>query len=55
MKVNRKFFNLIGLGLVGTGFVIILLGFALSGFSPESYEQNHNERPWFQTFSFYTD
>lgn len=49
MKLNKNFFVKLGLYLALTGFVVSILGFVLSGFSPEKYDRfDDNGRPWYQ-------
>lgn len=40
--------------LIGAGIFLMLLGYALSGFSPSSYRTNYDDRHWYNIVGFYT-
>lgn len=54
MKLKRKFFVEIALVFIILGILIGGLGFALSGFSPQAYDDNGNA-PWYQTFHVFSE
>lgn len=41
--------------LIGAGILLMLLGYALSGFSFDRYQINAEERHWYNTVCFYLD
>ena len=41
--------------LLGAGMILTMLGYALSGFSPERYHMHSYERQWYNVVSFYID
>jgi len=41
--------------LIGAGIFLMLLGYALSGFSPNSYRTNYDDRHWYNIVGFYID
>lgn len=41
--------------LIGAGLILSLLGYALSGFSPDRYRTNYEDRNWYNIVGFYID
>ena len=41
--------------LIGAGIFLMLLGYALSGFSPSRYRMDYDERHWYDVVGFYID
>ncbi|MGM0169336.1 hypothetical protein IGI39_003652 [Enterococcus sp. AZ135] len=41
--------------LIGAGVILMMLGYALSGFSPERYAQHNDDRHWYNVVGFYID
>lgn len=41
--------------LIGAGVLMMMLGYALSGFSAESYRMKYEDRHWYNVVSFYID
>jgi hypothetical protein len=41
--------------LVGAGIVLMMLGYALSGFSGERYRMDYRDRHWYNVVRFYCD
>lgn len=49
MKINQRFIVKLALGFVAIGGVLILVGFAMSGFSWQAYASDHHA--WYRTFT----
>lgn len=49
MKINPHFIVKLALGFVAIGGLLILAGFAMSGFSWQAYSSNHHA--WYRTFN----
>ncbi|GAA2899240.1 hypothetical protein P7H00_01810 [Enterococcus pseudoavium] len=41
--------------LLGAGILIMLLGYALSGFSPERYRMSYDDHHWYNVVNFHSD
>ncbi|MDH6364623.1 hypothetical protein M2139_001610 [Enterococcus sp. PF1-24] len=53
MKINRKFFTMIGGSLTVIGLLVMFMAFAMSGFAPRKFITN-NDRPWYQLITFWS-
>lgn len=49
MKINQRFIVKLALGFVVSGGLLILAGFAMSGFSWDAYATEH--QAWYRTFN----
>lgn len=49
MKINQRFIVKLSLGFVVSGGLLILAGFAMSGFSWDAYATEH--QAWYRTFN----
>lgn len=41
--------------LIGAGVILMMLGYALSGFSTDRYHMYQDERHWYNVVGFYID
>lgn len=41
--------------LIGAGILLMMLGYALSGFSTDRYRMNYDDRHWYNVVGFYID
>ncbi|OTN75032.1 hypothetical protein A5886_000076 [Enterococcus sp. 8G7_MSG3316] len=53
ITINKKFLVSVSLAFMFLGLVVGLIGFAMSGYSVQSYHLD--ERRWYQLVSFYTE
>jgi hypothetical protein len=53
ITINKKFLVSVSLAFMFLGLIVGFIGFAMSGFSVQSYQLD--ERHWYQLVSFYTE
>ncbi|EOH75170.1 MULTISPECIES: hypothetical protein [Enterococcus] len=41
--------------LIGCGVILMMLGYALSGFSADRYRTSYDDRHWYNVVGFYID
>lgn len=41
--------------LIGAGILLMMLGYALSGFSTDRYRMDYEDRHWYNVVGFYID